>query len=74
MITGDRNAGRMNLGIARVGKSSAMTVGAERSCYVAPNRICGKVIDVAVAAGAKKNGVGSPRLSLTLARFGNSLA
>src|SRR5208283_1334034 len=58
ILTGDGDAGGMNLGEARIGEESAALVGAPDGGGVATLGVGGKVEDVAVAAGGEDYGVG----------------
>ncbi len=52
----------MNLGIARVCKTSAAFVGTECCRDVAARGIRGKKVGIAIPAGSKNDGIGRPRL------------
>ena len=62
MIAGDRNAGRVNLGVAGVREERPATISAPDGRDVARFRVGRQVENVAIAAGAEQHGVGGVRL------------
>ena len=50
MIAGDRNAGRMDLGITGVGEIGAFFMSPERGSHTAALSVGGEVVDIDVAA------------------------
>ena len=64
MITGHRDAGRVDLGVAGIGEVGTLAVGPPGRGDVAAHRVGGEEEHVAVATGGQHHGVGEVRLDL----------
>ena len=65
MLAADRNAGRMNLGEARVREERAFFVGSISRGHVATARVRRKIKNVSVAAGREHDRIAGVRLDFS---------
>ena len=66
IVSADRDAGGMNLGVTRISKQGAALVGAERSGHVAAFGVGGEIKDIAVSTRAEQDRIA--RMAANLAR------
>src|SRR5699024_6854200 len=63
-VTGDRDTGRVDLGVAGVGEVGTLAVGPPGGRHVAAHRVRGQEVHVAVAAAAEHHSIGQVSLDL----------